>query len=435
MTINSEGKVAFVTMGCAKNEVDTQKMQDRLACAGYTIVGEDACGQADAIIVNTCSFIQAATEESIEAILDALDAGDAPVVVAGCMPARFGADLEESLPEAAAFVPCSKEDDIVEVLAGLIGSRTDTASEACDGAAAEVDPYLPQKYFEYVKISDGCDRFCSFCTIPYIRGRYGSFTLERIDRDVRAAIARGVREIVLIAQDTGRWGQDFDEPSSLAELVDTLAGRYEDTWFRVMYIQPEGVTDELLAAMAAHDNVAHYLDIPLQHVQTHLLRAMNRRGSLEDFYALCERARVAMPDVTLRTTLMCGFPGETDEDFDALVDFVNEGVFDYVGTFAYSREEGTRAFDLPDQVAEDEKEFRLRELRDACDAASAGAVAARVGDTFPVLVEGREEDGQLYGRAICQAPETDGVTYVDAGEPGDVVNVCIVDTLMYDMEG
>jgi ribosomal protein S12 methylthiotransferase len=435
MTINGEGEVAallkrpvvsFVTMGCAKNEVDTQKMQQRLTDAGFDIAGEEDCESADVIVVNTCSFIQSATEESIEAVLEALEIAEMPVVVAGCMPARFGQDLEESLPEAAAFVPCSKEDDIAEVISKLLGVEPEVRATSA---------HLPQKYYEYVKISDGCDRFCSFCTIPYIRGRYKSFTFEQIEADVCDARLRGVREIVLIAQDTGRWGQDFDEPSSLAWLVDALASKHPDLWFRVMYIQPEGVSDDLLQAMAAHDNVAHYLDIPLQHVQTHLLRAMNRRGTREGFCDLVAHIRDVMPDVTLRTTLMCGFPGETDDDFDALLDFVNEGLFDYIGTFAYSREEGTRAFDLDNQVDEDEKEFRLRELRDTCDAVSAGAVAARVGRTFPILIEGLEEDGQLFGRAICQAPDTDGVTFVDAGKPGDICNVEILDTLMYDMEG
>ena len=286
----------------------------------------------------------------------------------------------------------------------------------------------------YVKISDGCDRFCSYCTIPYIRGRYHSFPLDAIRDDVSARVASGIREIVLIAQDTGRWGQDFEEPSTLARLIDTLSDEFPDTWFRVMYIQPEGVTDELLDVVAAHANVCSYFDIPLQHVQPHLLKAMRRGGSREEYTQLMSHVRDKVPGVVLRTTLIAGFPGETDEDFEELCDFVEEGLFDYVGVFAYSREEGTRAFSLPDQIDEDEKADRAQRLRDIADGVCTALVAARCGRTFDVLVEGEEEDGQLFGRAMCQAPEVDGVTYLEEGRPGDIVSVRIADTLLYEME-
>ena len=286
-----------------------------------------------------------------------------------------------------------------------------------------------------MKISDGCDRFCSYCTIPFIRGRYRSFPLERVRAEVAAHAAAGVREVVLIAQDTGRWGEDFEEPSTLAELVSTLAEEFPDVWLRVMYLQPEGVTDDYLEAVAAHGNVCPYFDIPLQHVDEGVLRAMNRTGSRAEFEELIERILSRVPDATLRTTLIAGFPGETEELFEELVDFVEEGLFDYVGVFPYSREEGTRAARLDGQVDEDEKAERAQRLRDAADAASVPRIAARVGCEMDVLVEGAEEDGQLYGRAMCQAPEVDGVTYLAAGEPGEVVRVRIADTLLYEMEG
>ena len=287
----------------------------------------------------------------------------------------------------------------------------------------------------YVKISDGCDRFCSYCTIPYIRGRYHSFDYETVRADVADRVSEGVKEIVLIAQDTGRWGQDFEDESSLAWLVGTLADEFADTWFRVMYIQPEGITDELLHTAAEHDNICSYFDIPLQHVQPSILKAMHRKGSREEYESLVERIRRIVPEVTLRTTLIAGFPGETEEDFDELCDFVEEGFFDYIGVFAYSREEGTRAYDLPDQVDDDEKAYRAQRLRDLADDVCTPLVAARVGKAMNVLIEGREEDGQLFGRAMCQAPEVDGVTYVDNGEPGNIVQVTITDTLLYEMEG
>lgn len=429
------GRVSFITMGCAKNEVDTADMKGLLAQAGYALEDDPAC--ADVIVVNTCSFIQSATEESLEAIFDAaalpnVEAGDARIVVAGCMPARYGDELADELTEASAFVPCSKEDDIVAVIDRCLGVARD-ASEPL-GAPASVAAGQGAT-FAYVKISDGCDRWCSYCTIPLIRGRYHSFPLDDIVRDVERHAATGVREIDLIAQDTGRWGQDFEEPSSLAALLEELAVRFPQLWFRVMYLQPEGVTDELLAVMAAHDNICSYLDIPLQHVDETLLRAMNRRGSRARFEELFERILAAVPDITLRTTLIAGFPGETDEQFDELCDFVEDAPFHYVGVFAYSREEGTRAYDLPDQIDEDEKAERAQRLRDIADASCAPRIAARVGQTLDVLVEGAEEDGQLYGRAQCQAPDVDGVTYVPHGEVGEIASVRICDTLLYEMEG
>ena len=286
-----------------------------------------------------------------------------------------------------------------------------------------------------MKISDGCDRFCSYCTIPSIRGRYHSFPYEQIAEDVEREIASGAREIVLIAQDTGRWGADLPDGRDLAWLVDTLAEAHPDTWFRVMYLQPEGATDELLSVMAARENVCSYLDIPLQHVSKPILRAMNRRGDAAAFRALIERIEAAVPDITLRTTLIAGFPGETDEQFEELLDFVSEGLFHYVGVFPYSREEGTAAFDLPNQIDEDERAERAQVLRDAADAACGPRIAERIGKGAIVLVEGTEEDGQRFGRAQCQAPEVDGVTYVSRGEIGAFVSCTIADTLLYEMEG
>lgn len=302
--------VCLITMGCAKNEVDSAAMARRLREAGFSVTEE--ASSADAIIVNTCSFIQAATEESIDAIFEAaslpkVDEGSAVLIVAGCMPARYGDDLAAELTEASAFVPCSREDDIAEVVARAL--RISLPVAAVGGEPAEGEG----RTFAYVKISDGCDRFCSYCTIPYIRGRYHSFPYEQIAEDVEREIASGAREIMLIAQDTGRWGADLPDGRDLAWLVDTLAEAHPDTWFRIMYLQPEGATDELLSVMAARENVCSYLDIPLQHVSKPILRAMNRRGDAAAFRALIERIEAAVPDITLRTTLIAGFPGETDE--------------------------------------------------------------------------------------------------------------------------
>lgn len=429
----SAPRVCFVTLGCAKNEVDTAEMTKRLTSAGYEVC--DDASTADAVVVNTCSFIQAATEESLEAIFEVCDLpnfieGSAKLVVAGCMPARYGDDLASELGEAQAFVPCSKEDDIVEVLAGVLG---DAAPHASMTAYAQ-SPWAASPA-SYVKISDGCDRFCSFCAIPYIRGRYHSFPLETVRASVAERVEAGVREITLIAQDTGRWGEDFDEPSNTAALLATLADEFPQTWFRLMYIEPQGVSDELLDVIASKPNVCKYLDMPLQHASKPVLRAMNRRGDENSHHELVARIRERVPGITLRTTLIAGFPGETDVDFDVLQNFLEEVEFDYVGVFPYSQEEGTRAAEMDGQIDEAIKIERAQSLRDISDAIGEAHVSARIGQEMDVLVLGREEDGQLYGRAMCQAPEVDGVVYLEEGEVGDIVRVRITDTLVYEMEG
>ena len=429
----SAPRVCFVTLGCAKNEVDTAEMTKRLTAAGYEVC--DDASAADVVVVNTCSFIQAATEESLEAIFEVCDLpnfieGSAKLVVAGCMPARYGDDLASELGEAQAFVPCSKEDDIVEVLAGVLGDEAPHASMSPDAHS----PWAGSPA-SYVQISDGCDRFCSFCAIPYIRGRYHSFPLETVRASVAERVAAGVREVTLIAQDTGRWGEDFDEPSNTATLLATLADEFPQTWFRLMYIEPQGVSDELLDVIASKPNVCKYLDMPLQHASKPVLRAMNRRGDENSHRELVARIRERVPGITLRTTLIAGFPGETDFDFDVLQNFLEEVEFDYVGVFPYSQEEGTRAAEMDGQIDEAVKIERAQSLRDISDAIGEAHVSARIGREMDVLVLGREEDGQLYGRAMCQAPEVDGVVYLEEGEVGDIVRVRIIDTLVYEMEG
>lgn len=431
--------INFITLGCAKNEVDSAKMARKLVRAGFKIV-EDPL-EAQVIIINTCSFIEAATLESLEAIFDAsqfeaVQSGEAHIVVAGCMPARYSDDLQDELSEVKHFVPCSKEDDIVEIVSSILNiSPKDfqpsyepfsgallTQSEELGGVSA------------YVKISDGCNRFCSFCTIPFIRGRYHSYPYETIQQQVREEISYGAREIVLIAQDTGRWGDDFEEALSLAWLLDALASEFKDIWFRVMYIQPEGISEELLEVMARHDNICSYLDIPFQHAQPHILKAMNRKGSAEEYLSLIDTIRTSIPDIVLRTTFIAGFPGESDADFEALCEFVEAIDFDYVGVFPYSQEEGTRAARLEGQIEEEIKLERAQVLRDLADTLSCAKVASRIGQEVEVLVMGVEEDGAVFGRSQAQAPEVDGVCYLDEGNLGEIVLARIEDSLAYEME-
>lgn len=424
-------RVAFITLGCAKNEVDSAEMVKRVSAAGYRLCENPE--QADAVIVNTCSFIQAATEESLDVIFElsgspGFDDATKKIIVAGCLPARYGSELEGELTEASAFVPCSKEDDIVAVLRSVLGEPSGMAVED------PVSPYCANPA-AYVKIGDGCDRFCAFCAIPFIRGGYRSFSFDEVHAKVCELEAAGVREVTLIAQDTGRWGEDFSPRDTTARLIAELAERHPRLWFRLMYIEPMGVSDELLETIASHENICDYLDMPLQHASARVLRDMNRSGSYEENLALVRRIREKVPGITLRTTVMVGFPGETEEEFQELLAMLEEAEFDYVGAFAFSPEEGTRAFDLPNQIDEDVKAERLQEVRDLADSISYARVAARIGSSMDVLVLGHEDDGQLYGRAMCQAPDVDGVTYIEEGTVGEVRSVSIADTLLYEMEG
>ncbi|MED9872520.1 MAG: 30S ribosomal protein S12 methylthiotransferase RimO [Eggerthellaceae bacterium] len=419
--------VAFLTLGCAKNEVDTADMQEALVSAGFDIVNIN--DPADAIVINTCAFIQPAIEESIDTILEIagleeVASGSTKLIVVGCMPSRFGEELIPEFPEVSHFIPCANEDSLVDVVSQALQNPN------VESRTVEFS-YNPS---EYVKISDGCSRHCAFCTIPSIRGPYHSFTFDSIYSDIAQKVKGGAKEIVLIAQDSGMWGLDLEPRESLASLLRRLASSFPTTWFRVLYLEPVGVTDELISVLSEYDNICNYLDIPFQHCDSAILKSMNRSGSRKEFEQLIHRIRQSIPDITLRTTLIVGYPGETDEQFEDLCDFISEAQLDYVGVFAYSREEGTKAASLPDQIDEDTKQERLQTIRDLADAVSAQKIAQRIGEKVNILVLGAEEDGQLYGRCQSQAPEVDGVTYIENASIGQFVSATITDTLLYEME-
>lgn len=442
--------VSLITLGCAKNEVDSNRMHACLAASGLDVV-DDPNG-ADIIIVNTCSFITEATEEALELIFELLscesfEQGKTKLVVAGCMPSRYGEALSAELPEVAAFVPAADEDKIAEVCWELLGLASATESSAAGATeSAAKSSVAPQRLiaepWAYVKISEGCSRSCAYCTIPSIRGPYRSFSYDEIAAEITELVSQGAHEIVLIGQDTGIWGSDFEElqttsstsspvspassaspqstsPRNLAELIDVLALQHPQVWFRIMYLQPQGITDELLATIARHNNICDYLDIPLQHANARVLKDMNRAGSGAEHRVLLERVRKALPNVTLRTTLIAGFPGEKRSDAQELKDFVLETEFDYVGAFAYSQEDGTAAGARSDQVASHTKHARLQRLRDAADEVGFARAALQLGREVDVLVCGVDEEG-VYGRTQGQAPEVDGIVYItepdDAGE-------------------
>ena len=442
-TESFDTSVLYVTLGCSKNEVDTDRMRSLLSAAGY---GEATDAQsADVVIINTCSFLASATSESIETTLQlAEEVSDgirnAPIVMCGCVPSRYGSDLPNELPEVAAFVRTDEEDGIVAVIDEVTGTvRSGTAmlpsiKRTVEGTVA------------YLKISDGCDRFCSFCAIPYIRGRYHSRSAASILEEAKSLVAGGVRELVLIGQDTGIWGEDFDQtvegPHTLAELLIELAEavRPEPVWIRVLYLQPEGMTDELIATIRDTPEVLPYIDIPVQHCCERVLSAMNRSGSEEELEALFARLRREIPDMVIRTTYLTAFPGETEDEVDAMLDFMDRDGFDYTSVFPYSPEEGTRACEMPDQIDETTKVERTQRAIDLAESLGFAATASHVGETSLVIVDGVEEgeDGpELIGHAWFQAPDCDGAVHLDITDAtvGDVLNVRFVDSFCYELVG
>jgi ribosomal protein S12 methylthiotransferase len=429
-----------VTLGCAKNEVDTDRMRALLLDEGF--VEADEVDSADAIIINTCSFLASATSESIECTLELADQVAAgvrskPIIMCGCVPSRYGDELVDELPEVAAFVRADVEDGIVSVVRDVLGIEGDQVSLG-DGRVLRT----VEGTSAYVKISDGCDRFCTFCAIPYIRGRYFSRHTSEILDEVRGLMEGGVREIVLIGQDTGIWGCDLGPDDSLASLLRDVADvvRPYGGWVRVLYLQPEGMTDELIATIRDVDEVLPYIDIPIQHCNERILHDMNRSGSAAELRVLFDRLRREIPGMVLRTTGMAGFPGETDDEAEELVDFIAEQEFDYTSVFAYSPEEGTMAAEMDGQVDEAVKLERTQRLIDLTEALGFAATARHVGERVKVIIDGVEEgeDGpELIGHAWFQAPDSDGAIHIAEGEAavGDIVTCDLVDSFCYELIG
>lgn len=441
-TIASAGapRVLFVTLGCAKNEVDTDRMRARLLRAGFSAA--EAAPDADVAIVNTCSFLASATQESVEVTLELAEASSEgvrsrPIVMCGCVPSRYGDDLPAELPEVSAFVRAEDEDGIVGVVSSVLGLEDVIVSPQDEGVLRTVEGASA-----FVKISEGCDRFCTFCAIPYIRGRYRSRAAEDVVGEVRSLMEGGVREVVLIGQDTGVWGHDLEGDQTLAGLLRRVARvvRPYGGWIRVLYLQPEGMTDELIATIRDVDEVLPYIDIPIQHCSARVLSSMGRSGSPEELRALFARLRKEIPGMVLRTTGMAGFPGETDEEAAELYDFIQEEEFDYTSVFSYSQEEGTRAAAMGDQVDEGVKLERTQRLVDLTEQLGFSATSSHVGERVRVIVDGVEEgaDGpELIGHAWFQAPDSDGAVHLAAGEAavGDVVEVDLVDSFCYELIG
>jgi ribosomal protein S12 methylthiotransferase len=448
----TQNTVSFVSLGCAKNLVDSEVMIAKLGAAGWTLVPE--ADEADAVVINTCAFIDPAKAESTETILEHAERKreGQQLIVAGCLSQRFGTELQSLIPEIDGVIGTGAYASIVELLDDAREGRKPVRL----GFEAEPEhDFLPRlittpSATAYLKIAEGCDHPCTFCIIPQLRGGFRSRSAESILAEARALAANGTKELILIAQDTSMWGRDRGmRRGGLAELLRGLHEIDGIAWIRMLYLYPATVDDELIDAMASLPKVCTYLDMPLQHVSVPVLRAMRRPSNGERYLEIIEDFRRRVPGITMRSTFIVGFPGETAEHVEELERWIDRAELDRVGFFSYSQEEGTPGAELPDQVPEREKRRRLLRLRDAQRRASERARAKRVGETVRVLVEerrtlrktdplavGLRTRDVLVGRSMGEAPGVDGIiAFAGDAQPGDFVDVRLDGHTAFDFFG
>lgn len=441
-------RISITPLGCSKNLIDSEQMRGLLKEAGYELWENEE--DADVIIVNTCAFIEAAQTESIECILELAaykKHGKAKaLIVTGCLAQRYKEQVIREIPEVDAVVGVNEYDKIVDVIKSLDegGEHPENIKRiSCSDLPMECGE-LPRErttpeYTAFLKIAEGCDNRCTYCVIPYIRGRYRSRKMEDIVAEAEKTAAEGVKELIVIAQDTTRYGKDIYGEYKLPELLQKLCRVDGIEWVRVHYCYPELVTDELIEVIAKEDKICNYLDIPIQHCSDGVLKRMGRRTNKAQIIELIKKLRERIPDIVIRTTLLVGFPGETDEDFEELREFVEETKFDRLGVFAYSREEDTPAYDMPDQVDEEVKEERRDLIMLIQSGISEELNEAKRGSVQRVLVEDKDEIiKSYYGRTYADSTEVDGKVFFKSDKrvkPGDFVNVRIDSNLEYDLFG
>lgn len=432
-------KVSLIALGCPKNTVDAEEILGAVEKAGHEIVSDPA--RADVLIVNTCGFIRSAKEESIEAVLDAVryktNGACRSVIVTGCLAQRYSAELADEIPEADAFLGLRESRGIGSAISRtLSGERLVLVGEPSAWWVAGGDRVLSTPpWTAYLRIADGCDNRCSYCAIPSIRGGFRSRPERDILDEARALADSGVRELILVAQDITRYGTDTGGPQRLPALLEWLSGIEGIRWIRLLYCYPTRVSDELIRTIAENEKVCKYIDVPLQHCSDRILRAMNRQGSKREYMDLFARIRELCPDAALRTTFIVGFPGETDDEFEELMDFVREVRFDRAGVFRYSEEEGTPAALLPGKVNRRTMEARYRRLMDLQREISLERNKSLVGKRIEVLVED-VRGKSVIGRSYRDAPDIDGLVYIEGPNrlsPGDFATVEITEARDYDL--
>lgn len=433
-------KVGMISLGCPKNQVDGEALLAKLAAAGYQIVNE--IENSDVMIVNTCGFIEDAKREAIDTILEVAQYKEAGVisalVVTGCLAERYQDEILKEMPEVDAVIGIGANADIVKVCdKALCGIQTSIYPNKCYLPIDDERLLSTPSHWAYLKIAEGCDNRCSYCAIPGIRGKFRSRKIESVVDEAKSLVNRGVKEIILVAQDTTKYGQDLYGEYSLDKLLKELVKIDGLEWIRLFYCYPQRITDSLIEVIANEEKVCNYIDIPLQHSDTTVLKNMNRVGDGNDYRVLLDKMRKAIPDLALRTTFMVGFPGETDEQFENLCDFVKDMKFDKMGCFTFSPEEDTPAFDMDNQIDEDVKKRRQEVLMNAQYSITEASNKSRVGNVYKVIIDSFA-DGKYIGRSYMDSPEIDsGIIFTSNKKLniGDFVNVKITDFDGYDLIG
>ncbi len=432
------------SLGCARNQVDSESMAGQLIQAGWSVTRDPA--QAAVIVVNTCSFVESAINESIDTILELAkfkQSGQCRrLVVAGCLPERFREAIAEALPEVDRFLGTGAFSAIVDAVAGDMGGEKcllPDPDRILSGPAAPRQRTLTHS--AYLKIAEGCSRHCTYCIIPRLRGRQKSRPLDRIVSEAQELITGGVKELNLVAQDTTQFGRDLPEPVDLSTLLTRLAALDEGIWIRFLYGHPQSIDDTLIDTVAAHPNLCAYFDLPIQHAAATVLEKMGRRYTKKHLLDLFGHIRERIPDAAIRTTLIVGFPGETESDFEELIEFVERVRFDHLGVFTYSDAEDLPSHGLPDHVSPAVARSRYDAIMARQLEISTENLAARVGTILPVMIDAAPEPDRYEGRSMLQAPEVDGITLVSAGPQapalsiGQIVPVRVTDSLEYDLMG
>ena len=436
-------KILFISLGCDKNLVDTEVMLGLLASKGHQMIDNET--QADVIVINTCCFINDAKEESIQTILEMADYKKEgrlkALIVTGCLAQRYKNEIIEEIPEVDAVLGTTSYDKIVEAIDEALQGHSLVEMTDLD-ALPEVNTQrlvTTGGHFAYLKIAEGCDKHCTYCIIPKIRGNFRSVPMEKLLREAQELADQGVKELILVAQETTLYGKDIYGEKSLHKLLKELCKIAGIQWIRILYCYPEEITDELIQVMKEEKKICHYLDLPIQHASNEILKRMGRRTSKEQLIEIIGKLRKEIPDIALRTTLITGFPGETEEQHEELMDFVDEMEFDRLGVFTYSAEEDTPAASMDGQIEESVKEDRQAELMELQQDIAFDLAEDMIGQEVLVLIEGKVADENAYvGRTYKDAPNVDGLIFVNTDEElmsGDFARVKVTGALEYDLIG
>ena len=435
--------ILFVSLGCDKNLVDSEVMLGMLKERGYTFTDDQT--QADAAVVNTCCFINDAKEESIQTILELAELKKTgqlkALIVAGCLAQRYQAEIQKEIEEVDAIIGTTALERVVETLDEVLDGKGENHLEALDKAplGGKERVLTTGGYFSYLKIAEGCDKHCTYCIIPKLRGSYRSVPMEQLVKEAQSLAEQGVKELILVAQETTLYGKDLYGKKSLHVLLKELCKIKGIRWIRILYCYPEEIYDELIQTMKEEKKICHYLDLPIQHASDRVLKRMGRRTTKQELVDIIGKLRREIPDIFLRTSLISGFPGETQEDHEELMEFVDEIEFDRLGVFPYSAEEDTPAATMEDQIPEEVKEARRDEIMELQQEISLEKGENRVGQVLTVMIEGKVSGESAYiGRTYGDAPKVDGYIFVQTGEllmTGDFARVRVTGALEYDLIG